>query len=53
MFFLIYRPSCFIEAYCRPEMYWLCVLGYWLPIYSISTPFSLATDRRRRRNERI
>jgi hypothetical protein len=27
MFFSLYRPSCFIEAYVRPEKYWLVWAG--------------------------
>ncbi len=52
-FFSLYRPSCHIEAYIRPEKYWLMWAGPLANHHSILTSFFLATAERRRRKERF
>ncbi len=51
-FFSLYRPSCHIEAYIRPEKYWMVWAGPLANHHSILTSFFLATAQRRRRKER-
>jgi hypothetical protein len=51
-FFSLYRPSCHIEAYIRPEKYWLVWAGPLANHHSILTSFFLATAERWRRKER-
>ncbi len=51
MFFSIYRSSCLIEVYIRPEKYWLCMLGCRLTIYSMKAPFFATTASWRPQNE--
>jgi hypothetical protein len=51
-FFSIYRPSCHIEAYIRPEKYCFVWAGPLANHHSILTSFFLATAERRRRKER-
>jgi hypothetical protein len=51
-FFSLNRPSCHIEAYIRPEKYWLVWAGPLANHHSILTSFFLATAERQRRKER-
>jgi len=51
-FFSLYRPSCHIEAYIRPEKYCFVWAGPLANHHSILTSFFLATAKRRRRKER-
>jgi hypothetical protein len=50
--FSLYRPSCLIEAYIRPEKYCFVWAGPLANHHSILTSFFLATAQRRRRKER-
>ncbi len=52
VFFSIYRPSCHIEAYIRPEKYCFVWAGPLANHHSILTSFYLATAKRQRRKER-
>ncbi len=51
-FFSVYRPSCHIEAYIRPEKYSFVWAGPLANHHSILTSFFLATAEWRRRKER-
>jgi hypothetical protein len=51
-FFSLYRPSCHVEAYIRPEKYCFLWAGPLASHHSILTSFFLATAQRRRRKER-
>jgi hypothetical protein len=51
-FFSLYRPSCHIEAYIRPEKYCFVWAGPLANHHSILTSFFLASAERRRRKER-
>jgi hypothetical protein len=50
-FFSIYRPSCHIEAYIRPEKYCFVWAGPLANQHSILTSFFLAMAERRRQKE--
>jgi hypothetical protein len=51
-FFSLYRPSCHIEAFIRPEKNCFVWAGLLANHHSILTSFLLATAQRRRRKER-
>ncbi len=51
-FFSLYRPSCHIETYIRPEKYCFVWAGPLANHHSILTSFFLATAERRRQKER-
>ncbi len=43
-FFFMYRPSCLIEAYARPESTFWCVVGCWQTIYIYNLNFIYFSD---------
>jgi hypothetical protein len=51
-FFSLYRPSCHIEAYIRPEKYCFVWAGPLANHHSILTSFFLATAEQRQRKKR-
>jgi hypothetical protein len=51
--FSLYRPSCLIEAYIRPEKYCFVWAGPLANHHSILTSFFLATAKRRQKERHV